>query len=427
MSLATVFRRSLALALACAATVSLAADWPQFRGPAGNGVAADKQAPTAWSETENIAWKAALPHPGNGSPIVVDGRVLLTCAEDAEGLKRSLYCFDRQDGKQQWVRTIDFGKAEPTHNTNPFCGGTPASDGKRVVSWFGSAGLHCYDLEGKELWQRDLGEFKHMWGDGSSPIFYDGKVVLHSGPGKQIFVAMFDADSGSTLWQTDEPLPVPGNSDHNEKDGYLGSWATPVVAKAAGQDQIICALPGRVNAYDPRNGNILWSCQGLRHGGGDLAYSSPIIAGDVCFQTGGYGGPAFSVRLGGEGDVTDTQRLFRREKEPQSIGTGIVHDGLIYRPNAGPGTIDCIEPATGKVLWRERATDGAFWGSMVLVGDLAYVTSQQGVTVVFRPNADKYDEVAANPLGESCNATPAVSDGQIFIRTGKHLVCVGKQ
>lgn len=409
-----------------AAGPASAADWPQFRGPDFNGVAREKQAPTRWSATENVRWKTALPRPGNGSPIVAAGRVFVTSAEDGDGKQRSLYCFDRKDGKQLWVRTVEFTKKMPTHDTNPYCGTTPASDGKRVVVWHGSAGLHCYDLEGKELWQRDLGEFRHMWGYGTSPVLYDGKLLLHSGPGEKIFLALFNLENGQTLWQTDEPLPVAGNSDHNAEGGYLGSWATPVVTKVEGQDQIILSMPGRVNGYDPKSGKILWSCTGLHHQGGDLAYSSPIIAGDLCFQTGGYGGPALSIKLGGSGDVTDTHRLWRREKEPQSIGTGVALGGFIYRPNAGPGTIDCLEPQTGKVRWRERATDAAFWGSMVMAGDLAYVVSQKGETVVFRPNPDKYDGVALNPLDETCNTTPAISDGQIFIRTNQHLVCVGE-
>ena len=135
-------------------------DWPAFRGPSGNGISSEKSAPTTWGQDKNIKWKVALPLPGNGSPIVSNGRVFLAGSEDKEGKKRALYCFDRKDGKPLWVKTVDFGKEMRTHQTNTHSPSTPASDGKSVVVWHGSAGLHCYDFEGKPLWSRDLGEFE---------------------------------------------------------------------------------------------------------------------------------------------------------------------------------------------------------------------------------------------------------------------------
>lgn len=418
---------SLVLAASLFLTFSAAgraADWPAFRGPNNDGVSPESAVPTKWGPDDNVAWKASLPRPANGSPIVAAGRVFVTSAEDKEGKQRSLYCFDRKDGKQLWVRTVDFGKALPTHETNPYCGTTPVSDGKRVVVWHASAGLHCYDLEGKEIWSRDLGEFQHMWGYGTSPILYHDHVILHAGPGKEVFVTALDLASGSTLWQTGEPLD--GDGDHNSDGKYMGSWCTPIVTRVNGKDQVIVSLPTRVNAYDPDNGEIIWSCLGLRHDGGDLAYSSPVIAGDICFVTGGFAGAAMGIRLGGTGYITDKNRLWRTEKSPQSIGSGVVVDGYVYRPNAGPGTIECLEPATGRIVWRDRASGNNHWASLVMAGSLLYATDQSGACVIFKPNPAKYDEVARNELGEGTNATPAVSDGQLFFRTAQHLICVGK-
>ena len=148
-----------------------AADWPAFRGPHGNGISLETEAPTNWSSTENIRWKVSLPRPGNGSPIVVDGRVFVTSAEDEQGRRRSLYCLDSTNGEKLWVRSVDFDETMPTHKDNPYCATTPVSDGERVVVWHGSAGLWCYDLQGKELWNRNLGEFRHMWGYATSQLF----------------------------------------------------------------------------------------------------------------------------------------------------------------------------------------------------------------------------------------------------------------
>ena len=296
------------------------------------------------------------------------------------------------------------------------------SDGTRVVVWHASAGLHCYDLAGKPLWSRDLGEFRHMWGYGTSPIIYRDRIILFSGPGTRIFVGAYRLSDGKTLWETDEQQE--GDGEHNAAGNYMGSWSTPVLAEIKSQTQVVVMLPTRIGAYSPDTGELIWSCDGLRHERGDLAYSSPVIAGDLCFVTGGFRGPAMTVRLGGAGDVTRTGRLWRVENNPQNIGSGVHVDGLIYRPNADQrSSLQCIEMETGKIRW--SASGEGHWGSVVMAGGLLYATDQQGNTVVFRPNPDKYEEVAHNPLGEPSNSTPAVSDGELYIRTAGHLFCIG--
>lgn len=413
---------SVILALACGRLTVQASDWPAFRGPTGTGVTPDK-APTNWSPEQGVVWKVKLPRPANGSPIVSKNSVFVTSAEDAEGKHRSLYCFDRSKGELRWVRTVDFDKVMPTHDTNPYAGSTPAADGERVVVWHASAGLHCYDFAGQLLWSRDLGEYRHMWGYGTSPVLLGDRVLLHTGPGKQVFVMGLDLATGKTLWQAEEKLQ--GEGDYNENKKYMGSWCTPVITQVNAQTQLVCTLPTRVVAYAPEDGRILWSCDGIRGPKGDLAYSSPIFVKDVCFVTGGFNGPGMAVRLGGEGNVTDSHRLWRVEQNPQSIGSGVAVDGYVYRPNAGPGTIECLDPMTGKILWTERARGKNYWASIISAGGLLYALNQDGETVVFRPHPEKFDEVSVNPLGEASNATPAVSDGQIFFRTSDHLFCIG--
>jgi outer membrane protein assembly factor BamB len=394
-------------------------DWPAFRGPAGNGISSESKAPTTWAPDKNIKWKVALPQKGNGSPIVSNGRVFIAGSEDKEGKLRALYCFDRKDGKQLWVKTVNFGKVLETHQTNTHSPSTPASDGKSVVVWHGSAGLHCYDFEGKPLWSRDLGEFEHLWGEGTSPVIHDGKVFLNTGPSKKkVFVAAFKLASGETIWEKEEPFK--GDGEKNENDKYMGSWSTPLVFK----DQVICAMPTRVVAYAPGDGKLLWSCEGLRFGNGDLAYSSPVVVGETCVVFGGFNGVGLGVKLGGSGDVTASHRLWRLDKKvAQSIGSGVVVGDHVYLPFEN--AIDCIDPKTGNQVWRQRAP-GALWSSLTLIGDKAYVTDQKGKTTVFKPTPEKFELVASNDLGEGSNSTPAISNGEIFIRTFKSLYCIAE-
>ncbi len=405
-------------------TFSLSAeDWPMFRGPEGNGISGEKEVPLSWSAEKNVKWKVSLSSTGNGSPIVSNGRVFLVSA-NKDGTKRSLLCLDRKTGKQLWEQTVSYDKVAKTHKTNPFGSTTPAADGEKVVVWHSSAGLYCYDFKGKELWKRDLGEFKHMWGYGSSPVLHKGKIFLHCAPGARAFMTAIDLESGKTLWETDEPQK--GNGERNENNKYMGSWSTPVIAKVGGAEQIICSMSTRANAYDPESGKIIWSSEGLSGKKGDLAYASAVVAGDVCVAMAGFGGPTMGFKLGGKGDVTKKNRLWREEKNPQRIGSGVFIDGYVYLANAGPNTFQCIEPKSGEVRWQERSGGAAHWGSMVYAGGHIFVTNQTGTTFVLKPDSKKLEIVGKNTIDERSNSTPAISDGQIFLRTFKNIYCIGK-
>ncbi len=418
------------LALAAATVISTsplrADDWPAFRGPAGDGISTEKSAPTTWSRDKNVKWRVALPQPGNSSPIVSNGRVFVSCASDAEGKQRTLFCFDRKDGKQLWAKTVEFGKQEETFDANQdnaYCASTPVADGKVVVVWHASAGLFCYDFDGKELWKRDLGVFEHIWGYGTSPILLDGKVILHTGPGKREFITAISLADGKTLWETEEPQK--GESTFkNENNQYKGSWTTPFVAKVDGKTQLLCPMPTRMVSYAPEDGRILWWCDGIRFNNGDVTYSSPVLAGDIVLAFTGYTGPTMGLKVGGKDDVTASNRLWRTKSSPQSIGSGVAIDGYVYHPYET--LIACIKPSTGDFAWKDRAKTNGLWGSIVSAGGRLYVTDRKGTTVVFRPNPEKFDLIASNELGEKSNSTPAVSNGEIFIRTFKALYCIAE-
>ena len=206
------------VAFILAATVVGADDWPQFRGPQGSGVSGEKEFPLQWSPEKNIRWRSALPGNGSSSPVVSKGRVFVTAAED-QGKKRSLVCLDRADGKVLWTRTITLPYVEPTQEANPYCGSSPCADGERVTVWHSSAGMFCYDFDGKPLWHRDLGKFDHQWGYGASPVLHGGRVLMNCGPGDRSFLVALDQKTGQTIWQHDE------TGGHSKE--WIGSWATP--------------------------------------------------------------------------------------------------------------------------------------------------------------------------------------------------------
>jgi len=417
-----------AVFLAALLNAAKAGDWPAFRGPDGNGISVEKNVPTEWGPKKNIKWRFKLPGMGNSSPIVSNGRVFLTCATE-QGSKRSLFCFDRKSGEALWVKSVEFNGNEATHKTNPYAGSSPVANGKRVVVWHGNAGLFCYDFAGKELWQQNPGSVQHTWGYGSSPIIHGQKIIMNVGPGAETALVALDLNSGDILWKTDEPGGANDRDDRGDglNPGYIGSWSTPVVTKVEGEDQIVCIMPTRVVGYEPEDGQIIWSCDGMPSPRGNLVYTSPIISSDLCVALGGFKGPALAFKMGGVGDITKSNRLWREaEKQPQRIGSGVILGDHLFTANAGPGTAQCIEVKTGKIVWENRL-GGDCWGSLISVNGLLYVTDQNGTTTVFKPSTEKFDLVADNRLNEPSNATPAFSDGEIFIRTDQAIYCISEK
>jgi outer membrane protein assembly factor BamB len=403
---------------------SHAADWPFFRGPDRDGKSAETKVPLEWSKDKNVKWRTKLPGPGNSSPIIVNGKVFVTCAEDKKGIGRSLYCFDRTTGKQLWVKTVTWDQADISHPTNPYCAASPASDGQRVVAWHASAGLYCYDMDGKELWKRDLGIIRHIWGYASSSIIHGDRVYLNCGPGTRSFVVALNKNTGEIIWQTDEPGGAP-DKDAQHPD-WLGSWSSGLITKVNGQDQLLVFQLLHVNAYDLENGKILWTCGGA----GLLAYTDVVIGevegvGKIGIAMAGYGGKAIGFKLGGTGDTTATNRLWQSTTAPpQRIGSGIILGKHMYVVNE-PG-VECIEAATGKSVWKKNMAGQNFWASLIYADGRFYATSQQGKTFAFAADPTAFKLLATNDLEEHINATPAVSDGQIFIRTWEAIYCIGE-
>jgi outer membrane protein assembly factor BamB len=314
------------------------------------------------------------------------------------------------------------------------------TDGQCVIAWFGSAGVYCYDFAGRELWRRDLGQQMHQWGYASSPVLYHGMCFLNFGPGDRSFVIALDKKTGRTVWKFDVPVIAPavnrqelGGPDASagaaasvRLSEIAGSWATPLIVPATGHDELVVALPLRLLAFAPRAGEQLWNCDGPNIG----AYGSPFDGeGFVAYAGGGFRNNLMVVRPGGRGDVTKTNRLWLQPlaNSQGHLGAGVIFHGHIYLVNTA-GIAECFELKSGNTLWKERlpGTGGssASWSSLVLAGDRLYVPNRNADVFVLRA-APKFELLAVNSIGgEPMGASLAVSDGDIFIRTDKHLWCI---
>jgi outer membrane protein assembly factor BamB len=404
-------------------------NWPGWRGPSGQGISRETDLPVTWSRTENVRWKVELPDEGNSSPVVWGDRVFLTQASEktlwppqrdpkiptgtsgggaAVAAKRSLMCFDRATGKLLWQRDTIYKESEPTHRTNPFCSATPVTDGERIIASHGSAGLVCYDMEGKPLWKYDVGKLDHVWGNASSPILHGDLAILWCGPGSRQFLLAVNKRTGEKVWEHVEPNSESGSD-------LQGTWATPTVARVGERDQLILPFPYVIKGLAPKTGRELWQ----KRGPGNFVYGSALFDGSLAI----FGKNVY--QLGAKGVIK--QIRFQRGGGGRGPHSGVVAGGYLYVAGSVPS---CYEIETGKEVWKSqiknRPGTGTVWGSMVHADSKLYFTDQKGTTLVLAATPE-FEVLATNALVEHTNASIAVSQGDIFIRTWKHLWCIGKE
>jgi outer membrane protein assembly factor BamB len=410
-------------ALLSLSTFAVADDWPAWRGSTGQGYCFEKNLPTKWSEKENVKWKIKLDHPGYSTPIVWKEKIFVTLATP-DGKVRSLYCFDRADGKQLWKADVKFAGQERTWQGNyPYCHASPVTDGERVVVSFGSAGLYCYDLAGKELWNRtDLGEWQHAFGNSSSPVLHDDLCLQYCGPneskGPNTLLAV-NKTTGKTVWTSDF-----------KNGGAKGAgffWGTPTIVKIDGKDQILACGDYRFHGFDFKTGKEIWFCEGLM----EYIYTSPLYSPElgIGVAMSGYNKSGLAVKInpGAKGDITK-DRLWHHPQNNQRVGSGIIVGEHCYILEDN-GTPRCYELKTGKQLWEaEKRPAGANWGSMVHADGKLYCLTRDGSTVIFAASP-KYQVLATNRLiaGEFTNSSPAISNGEIFLRTNRYLWCISEK
>ena len=392
-----------------------AGNWPGWRGGDGSGVSDERDLPTQWNETSNVIWKTPVHGSGNSSPVVWDDRIFLTTAENG-GKRRAVLCFDRATGKQLWRTDCPGDATEETHRLNGYASSTPATDGSRVYAFFGSAGAMAVDFEGRLAWHRDLGPFTCEYGIAGSPTLHGNLLFLNCDQGTDTeaagsFIIALDKNTGQTVWRTERP-------------GQSHSWSTPVLVPVEGTDRLELVLSGdkRVWAYDPGTGEPLWSCEGTKSWVTPTAVSGQGLLYVVSGETSG--GPVMAIRPGGKGDVASTHVAWQSRRGGASVPSPVFYKGRLYVVNDG-GILTFFDGTTGKTVLQGRLQGSKFSSSLVAADDKLYITNEDGDTFVLAADS-KLKILSKNPLGEPCVATPALSQGQIFIRTKQHLWCIGK-
>lgn len=396
-----------------------AADWPQFRGPAGQGISLAQGLPVTWAADQGIAWKTALPGPGGSSPVVFGDRIYLTCytgyavpgapGGDLGALVRHVVALRRTDGQILWKREVPASQPEQAKvRDHGYASSTPLADADRVYVFFGRSGVFAFDHAGKQLWRADVGSQTHGWGSAASPVLYRDLVIVNAAVESESLVALNKA-TGKEVWRA---------------GGIKESWNTPIlVPGAGGKPELVVAMLGKVLGFDPETGQPLWSCT---TGIGWYMVPSLVSDQDVVYCIGGRTGGALAVRTGGRGDVTASHRLWTLNKG-SNVSSPILHDGHLYWLHENLGIAVCVEAKTGRLVYEERLERAdQFYASPVLADGRLYCVDRRGGVHVLAAKP-KFAALARNDLGDrsSFDASPAVDGRRLLIRSDKHLYCVG--
>jgi outer membrane protein assembly factor BamB len=423
--------------------------WPSFRGAQAAGVAEGQNLPDRWDGKtgENILWRATIPGLAHSSPVVWGSRIFVTSAvssdpkasfkpglygdgdasQDRSTQRWMIYALDKRTGKILWDRVAYEGAPrEKRHIKSTYASSTPATDGRIVVAWFGSQGVYAYDVNGRFLWKADMGRLNlgaydiptYEWGTASSPIIWNNMVILQCDTQDDSFLLALDADTGKQLWKTErEELP---------------SWGTPTVAQTSAGPELVTNASNYIRGYDPRNGKELWR---LGHSS-KITAPTPLFADDKFVIASGRAPerPIFVVRAGARGDLTLPEGktasdaiVWSRVGRGSYMPTPLVYDGVLY-VLANNGLLDAYDLRTGEEVYRQRLplVGSGFSASPVAADGKLYLSNEDGEILVIAAGR-KFESLATNSMGELLMATPALSEGVMYVRASQSLFAVGRK
>jgi outer membrane protein assembly factor BamB len=430
-----LFQSVSALSLVFAASTANGDDWPRFRGPDGLAISSVKGLPLTWSDTQNIAWKVDLPGPGSSSPIVAGNRVFLTCYTgygldrsnpgSQDKLTRKLVCISLLDGRLLWQKAVAAALPEDRYGgmlaDHGYASHTAATDGQRVFAFFGKSGVLAFDLDGNQLWQTKVGDNLAImgFGSGASLALYKNLVIVNANAESQAIFAL-DAADGQQVWKTDAK-------------GYAGSWSTPVLVTTADREELVVNMPDEIWGLDPRDGGLFWYAP-VR----GTANTTVVAKNGVVYALGGGpgGSAAIAIRAGGRDDVTKTNVLWKKTIGSYVPSPVVVGDYLYWVDEKGIAY--CVKADSGDQVYRERlpglaggggrGMSSPVYASLVVAdGKLYAVSRHNGVYVLTL--GPKFEVLAHNEFESDAsdfNASPAVANGRVLLRSNKSLYCVGQ-
>ena len=406
----------------------LSENWPNWRGPSGDGISLEKGIPVKWSPTENIAWRVAIPGKGHSSPVVWGNKVFLTtCLPEKE--QRLLLCLDQRTGKKLWQKVVLNSPLETIHPLNSRASSTPATDGQHVFVTFmkaddrkipapnvgtqrlitpGKIIVAAYDLDGEQKWKINVGDFISAHGFNTCPVLFEDLVIINGDHDGDAYLVALERKTGRERWRI-------------ERENKTRSYATPIIREIGGRTQMILSGSLCVASYDPHNGKRHWIVDGPT----EQFVASMVYNGEYVFVTAGY--PErhiLAIRPDGSGNVTGTHVAWRTNRGAAYVPSPIFA-GPYLLVVADSGIASCFNAKTGKRHWMERLP-GGHSPSTVSADGLVYFTSDRGVTTIVRPGK-MFNIIARNELEEQISASPAISQGQIFLRTHQHLYCIGSK
>ncbi len=421
---------------------STVTNWAQWRGSEGTGVSVETGLPLEWGPGKNLSWKSELPGRGHSSPVVWGNRIFLTTDiegevipgakavthviegkefrhPDSTGADRrhtlKVLCIDRDTGRILWERTAYDGKVyDDRHRKGSYAASTPATDGTRVYAWFGTEGIYCYDFNGKQIWKASLGPLPTVgMGPGTSPVLYKDLLILQCDEdnGDNSFIVGLDRKTGKVVWKTPRKVEA--------------SWATPLLVPARTGTELVCSGNQWIISYDPATGKELWRLKG--HGSNAIA--TPVAGHGLVFVYAGFPEKhTFAIRLEGSGDITGGSNVaWTYDKGTAYVPSSILYGDYLYLMS-DRGLLTCLEAESGKVVYDNGRVPipATFTASPVAFDGKILLTSEDGDTFVIRAGP-KHEVLATNSIEEPVFASPAVSQGHIYLRGEKNLYCIGRR
>lgn len=397
----------------CVESCAVEPEWAGWRGPRQNGHSAETDLPVTWTP-QDVAWRTPLPGKGQSSPVIAGDKIFLTSAEDA-GKQRLVICLDRTTGEILWSDVAWTGDPEPSHQMNGWASATCVTDGERVYAFFGrGGGLFCYSVEGRKLWQQELGQFESPWGTAAAPMLFKDLVIQNCDADTNAFIAAFDKRTGAEVWRT-------------KREDARG-WSSPILISVNGRNEVVVNGHHGVRGYNPETGKELWFCKAFSGRG------TPTVtpAGELLHVVSGLRGDTFAVRPGGNGDVTETHMVWHTPRNcSRDLPSPIVIDDLSLVMDMRKAALTAYDIHSGTLKWTQRVGDagvlGQFCATPVAWNGVAFFVAESGKTLAVRPG-DKMEIVAINDIraepGEIFRASIIPCEGQLFLRSDTALYCI---